>query len=149
MQKHHGSTSRRRRLLSGLTTAAALIVVQLFASTPAYASHSVTITHAPPPAAVAGADVQLVVAVDGCWIFCSPINLQTSYRTQDGRTRTMQQSLGSFGPQTAVVVIPGDHVVKPALLYFLEATQDFCWFTACHDAEVRAPETESYSVPVP
>ncbi|MFN2524727.1 MAG: hypothetical protein ABR505_00455 [Actinomycetota bacterium] len=148
MGNHQGSIVRVPRLVSGLAAAAALMVVQLWAATPAHAGHSVTITHAPPPVAVAGTDVQLVVAVDGCWIFCSPISLQTSYRTEGGRTRTIHQSLGSFGPQAAMVVIPGRHVAKPAFLYFLQARQDYCWFDVCHDAGARLPETGSYSVPV-
>lgn len=137
-----------RRVLPGLVTAAAVMVVQMWTATPAHANHSVTIRHAPPPVAKAGSDVRLAVAVDGCWMFCSPISVQVNYRTADGRTRTIHRSLGSFGPQTAVVVIPGRHVVKPALLYFLEAAQGYCWYDVCHDADARLPETGSYRVVV-
>ncbi len=137
-----------RRVLPGLITAAAVMVVQLSTATPAHANHSVTITHAPPPVAVAGSDVRLVVEADGCWIFCSPISLESTYRAEDGRKRTINQSLGSYGPQIAVMVIPGRHVAKPTLSYFLEANQDYCWFDACHDADARLPESGSYRVPV-
>ncbi len=149
MYQYLGWTGKLRRIVFGFAAAAAVILVQLLATTPAHASHSLRITHAPPPVAVAGTDVQLVVAVDGCWIFCSPISLETSYRTADGRTRTIHQSLGSFGPQAAVVVIPGRHVTKPALAYFLKAKQDYCWFEVCHEAGTRRPEIGSYTVPVP
>ncbi|HEX2239797.1 MAG TPA: hypothetical protein VHJ82_01455 [Actinomycetota bacterium] len=149
MYRYLGRTGKLRRLISVVATITALVSIQLLAASPAYAAHSVTITHAPPPVGVAGADVQLVVAVDGCWIFCSPISLETTYRTAEGRTRTMHQSLGSFGPQVALVVIPGRHVTKPALAYFLQAKQDYCWFDACHEADTRLPETGSYSVPIP
>ncbi len=149
MYQYLGWTAGVGRLVSGFVTVAALIILQLFAAAPAHASHSVTITHAPPPVGVAGTDLQLVVAIDGCWIFCSPISLETSYRNQDGRTRTIRQSLGSYGPQAAVVVIPGHHVTKPVLAYFLQAKQDYCWFDVCHEAGTRLPETGSYSVLLP
>ena len=139
---------RRSRLVGHVVAAASVVVVQLWAAAPARADHSVTISHEPPPVAVSGSDVRLAVAVDGCWIFCSPIDLEANYRTSDGRKRTINKSLGSFGPQTAIIVIPGRHVAKPAFSYFFEARQDYCWFEACHDADARNPATGSYSVPV-
>lgn len=138
-----------RRRLSGLLAAAAVMVVQLWTATPAHAGHTVTITHAPPPVAVAGSDARLVVAVEGCWLFCSPISLEATYRSAEGRKRTIRKYLGSFGPQTAVIVIPGRHVAKPSLSYFLGATQELCpMFEVCHSAGTRLPERGTYSVPV-
>lgn len=126
-----------------------MIVLQLWTATPAHAHHTVTITHEPPPVAITGSDVRLVVSVDGCWVFCSPIGLETTYRTEEGRTRTIRTNLGSFGPQSAVIVIPGRHVARPALSYFLEASQDLCpLFDVCHGADARVPESGTYSVPV-
>ena len=140
---------RRTRRFSGLLAAVAMIVVQLWSATPAHASHSVTITHEPPPVAIAGSDARLVVAVDGCWIFCNRISLDTTYRIGEARTRTIRTKLGSFGPQAAVIVIPGRHVANPALSYFLEASQDLCpLFDICHTADARLPERGAYSIPV-
>lgn len=139
----------RRRRFSGLLSAAAVMVVQLWMATPAHANHTVTITHAPPPVAVAGLDTRLVIAVDGCWLFCSPIVLETTYRTGEGRNRTIRTNLGSFGPQTVVIVIPGRHIEKPALSYFLEASQSYCpMFDVCHGTGARLPEGGAYLVPV-
>ncbi len=140
--------ARRARLVGHLLAGTAVLIVQLWAAAPAHANHSVTVTHQPPPAAVGGSDARLVVAVDGCWVFCNPITLETHYRTGNGRERTITKNLGSFGPQTAVVEIPGRHIAKPAFSYFLEASQDFCWFDACHEADARAPRAGSYSIPV-
>lgn len=143
------SNPTARRVFSGLIAATALVAVQLWTATPARAGHTVTITHLPPPLSVAGSDVRLVVAVDGCWMFCSSIRLETTYRTGDGRTQVINKNLGSFGPQSAVVAIPGRHVAKPAISYFLQASQDYCLvFDVCHSAEVRLPETGSYMVRV-
>lgn len=137
------------RVLLGLITAVAVMVVQLWTATPAHANHSVTVTHAPPPVAIAGSDVRLVVAVDGCWLFCTPIRLETTYWTDDGRKRTINQRLGSFRPEIAVIVIPGRHVAKRTLSYFIEASQDYCWLgEPCHGAVVRLPESGSHAVPV-
>lgn len=143
------SKRTRRRRFVGPLTAAAVVAVQLGTATPAHADHTVTITHNPPPAAIAGSDARLVVAVDGCWIFCTSITLDTNYRTAEGRRRTIRTNLGSFGPQTAVIVIPGRHIAQPALSYFLEAGQDLCpMFDVCHSAYTRLPESGTYSVPV-
>lgn len=143
------SKPTRRRLFSGLLTAAAVMVIQLGTATPAHADHTVTITHEPPPVAITGSDARLVVSVDGCWIFCTTISLDTTYWTGEARKRTIRTNLGSFGPQTAVIVIPGRHVAKPALSYFLEASQELCpLFDICHGAGARRPESGAYSVPV-
>ena len=138
----------RRRVAALLTTAVAMVSIQLLAAAPAHANHRVSVTHQPPPAAVGGSPLRLVVAVDGCWVFCSPINVEAHYRTRDGRDKTVTQSLGSFGPQAAIFVIPGGDITRPAFGYFFEASQDFCWFESCHDAATRAPASGAYSVPV-
>lgn len=149
---HVTTTSHKptvRRVLGGLVAATAVMIIQLWTATPAHADHSVTITHASPPAAIAGSDVPLVVAVDGCWIFCNAITLETTYWTEDSRKRTIIKSLGSFRPEIAVIVIPGRHIVKPTLSYFLRASQDYCWLgDPCHRAEARLPESGSYPVRV-
>lgn len=150
----HGSSSRcnpmRQTRFSRLVlTVAGVMVAQLVIAAPAHADHTVSITHAPPPAAIAGSDARLVVAVEGCWIFCTPISLKTTYRAGEDRKRTIRTDLNSFGPQTAVIVIPGRHIAKPAFSYFLEASQDYCpMFDVCHGTEARLPESGAYSVPV-
>lgn len=148
------STSRRNptrqtRFSRLVLTVTAVMVVQLVLAAPAHADHTVSITHAPPPAAIAGSEARLVVAVDGCWIFCTPISLRTTYWTGDAPKRTIKTNLGSFAPQTAVIVIPRRHVAKPAVSYFLKASQDYCpLFDICHGARARLPESGAYSVPV-
>ncbi|MDQ3985387.1 MAG: hypothetical protein M3280_02680 [Actinomycetota bacterium] len=126
-----------------------VVVLGLFAAgaTPAFAHHRPTITHQPPPAAKAGQELQLAAAVEGCTIFCTPVAIRLHYRAPNGSKRVLYKSLGALPLQTVIFKVRSSDVVSPRFTYWLEASQNYCWFDACHGGSDRAPDRGSFGIP--
>ncbi len=136
-------------------TAVVLGIVGLFMAVvapPAAASHSLSMTHQPPPRAVERQDLHLVVGVnEACWFFCSEITLVLRYQSLDGKMRIISKQLENFPPHQAVaLVIPGKDVQGSLVTYSIRAQQDKCdmFGSNCHTASVRTPTSGMHQVPI-
>ena len=143
---------RRSSLRRVVRLAVFLGLASLVVYTPAsWADHTVTVTHQPPPAAVAGTPVVLsgVVQSDcrGLTSGCDNIVVSASYQV-GATTKSVSTTTGSSGG-TFTLTIPGSDVQAPALTYTLTASQQECAGIGgctldCHTAST----SETHTVPV-
>lgn len=136
-----------------------LVPVSVFLSVgPALAHEGLSIKHQPPPAALEGADVELVVIVhreghqgDALLRTYGPIVVTVHYQAA-GRTKAVSAELAKHGG-AARLTIPGRDVEARMLRYWLTARQESCfglWSRRmnCEEVSVRAPEQSMHIVPV-
>ena len=135
------------RFLRALFVTIVVSVLVAAVAGPALAHHTPRITHQPPPAAKAGRGLHLAAAVEGCTIFCTPVTVRLHYRGPGGSTRTIYKSLGALPMQTATFEVRSSHVVSPRFVYWLDASQNHCWFDACHGGADRAPDRGRFGIP--
>lgn len=134
----------RRFRLAGWLAVLAVLAGLLVGAGPAQP----TIHHVPAPAAPAGVDHDLAIAVSGsCWVFCSSYRLTVRYHTGGDVHRTTQRLSRWQSAQVTTVTLPAEHLHGDELRYWITTTQRHCYpFDRCFNSADRHPTAGSHRV---
>lgn len=134
-----------RRSITVPVAATSLVAALVLTAAPALGHHSVTLTHEPPPGAVASQPLALVVGIHGsCVLFgCGSIHLTLEYASDAQSEPTRSTLRVRSTAKSATFTVPAADVQR-GLSYSITATQEGGWST--HQTMTRWPHQGRHRV---